>query len=100
VGKDELALALSAARPERRGAAAVPATHECSRTGGARGGPCAPPLAGEVGHRVLSLASEVGVQRAAGGQGGRHHRWRLLRSAVETREFPTPLPVAVSGRGG
>jgi hypothetical protein len=61
VGKDDLALALSAARPERRGAAAVPATHGCSRTGGARGGPRAPPLAGEVGHRVLSLASEVGL---------------------------------------
>jgi hypothetical protein len=61
VGKDELALALSAACKERRGAAAVPATHRCSRTGGARGGPCAPPLAGEANHHVLSLASEVGV---------------------------------------
>jgi hypothetical protein len=52
VGKDELVLALSAARPERRGAAAVPATHECSRTSGAQGGPRASPLAGEAGHRV------------------------------------------------
>jgi hypothetical protein len=33
VGKDDLALALPVARPERRGAAAVPTTHGCSRTG-------------------------------------------------------------------
>jgi hypothetical protein len=48
-------------RPERRGAAAGPAVCGCSRTGGARGGPRALPLTGEAGHRVLFLASEVGV---------------------------------------
>jgi hypothetical protein len=60
VGKDELTHALPPARPERCEAAAVPAMHECSRTGGAHRGPGAPPLAGEVGHHVLSQANVVG----------------------------------------
>jgi hypothetical protein len=28
---------------------------------------------------------------ATGGRGGRRHRWRLLRNAIETGEFPAPL---------
>jgi hypothetical protein len=101
VGKDDLALALPVARPERRGAAAVPTTHGCSRTGGVRGGPRTPPLAGEVGRRVLSLASEVGlsaapqeVGEAAATAGDRSAT--LLRPGSSPRHFS----VAVSGRGG
>jgi hypothetical protein len=98
VGKDELVLAPSAARPERSGAAAVPATHGCSRTGGARGGPRALPLAGEAATACCLWPARSGSPRTAGGRGGRHHCWRLLPSAVETGEFPAPLPAAVSGR--
>jgi hypothetical protein len=32
-----------------------------------------------------------GSPRTTGGRGGRRHRWRLLRNAIETGEFPTPL---------
>jgi hypothetical protein len=66
-----------------------------------RGGPRTPPLAGEVGRRVLSLASEVGlsaapqeVGEAAATAGDRSAT--LLRPGSSPRHFS----VAVSGRGG
>jgi hypothetical protein len=99
-GKDEVTLTLPAARPERRGAAAVPARADAAGPAELEEGPVHYLLPGRQDTACCLWPARSGSPRAVGGRGGHRHHWRLLRSAAETGLFPTPLLVIVCGLEG